>query len=49
VISGVAIAMRIKTSTGDWQIKKELVIRKAFANTESKAGSPQQRPYFLLS
>ncbi|MBP6745535.1 SpoIID/LytB domain-containing protein [bacterium] len=35
-ISGVAIAMSIKTSTGDWQIKKELVIRKAFANTEVK-------------
>jgi stage II sporulation protein D len=35
-ISGVAIALSIKTSTGDWQIKKELVIRKAFANTEVK-------------
>lgn len=35
-ISGVAIAMSIKTSTGDWQIKKELVIRKAFANSEVK-------------
>ncbi|MBP9093210.1 SpoIID/LytB domain-containing protein [bacterium] len=35
-VSGVAIAMRIRTSTGDWQIKKELVIRKAFANSEIK-------------
>lgn len=35
-VSGVAIAMKIKTSTGDWQIKKELVIRKAFANTDVK-------------
>lgn len=35
-VSGVAIAMKIVTSTGDWQIKKELVIRKAFANTEVK-------------
>jgi hypothetical protein len=40
-VSGVAIAMKIVTSTGDWQIKKELVIRKAFANTEVKAGSSQ--------
>ncbi|MFA6212847.1 MAG: SpoIID/LytB domain-containing protein [Candidatus Obscuribacterales bacterium] len=35
-VSGVAIVMKIKTSTGDWQIKKELVIRKAFANTDIK-------------
>jgi SpoIID/LytB domain protein len=35
-VSGVAIAMKIVTSAGDWQIKKELVIRKAFANTEVK-------------
>ncbi len=38
-VSGVAIAMRIRTSTGDWQIKKELVIRKAFANSEIKLSS----------
>ncbi|CAN5364907.1 hypothetical protein BH11CYA1_BH11CYA1_19100 [soil metagenome] len=35
-VSGVAIDMQIKTSTGNWRIKKELVIRKAFANSEIK-------------
>jgi stage II sporulation protein D len=35
-VSGVAIALKIKTSSGDWTIRKELVIRKAFANPEVK-------------
>jgi stage II sporulation protein D len=33
---GTAIEMRIKTSNGDWLIKKELVIRSVFANPELK-------------
>ncbi len=35
-VSGVAITLKIKTSTGDWLVSKELVIRKAFANTDVK-------------
>ncbi|MBU6450846.1 MAG: SpoIID/LytB domain-containing protein [Cyanobacteria bacterium REEB67] len=35
-VSGVAMALKIKTSSGDWTIRKELVIRKAFANPEVK-------------
>lgn len=35
-VSGVATTLNIKTSTGDWKIRKELVIRKAFANPDIK-------------
>ncbi|MBS1993919.1 MAG: SpoIID/LytB domain-containing protein [Cyanobacteria bacterium SZAS LIN-3] len=35
-VSGVAIELKIKTSSGDWLVKKELVIRKAFANPEAR-------------
>jgi len=34
-VSGVAIELKIKTSAGDWLVKKELVIRKAFANPQA--------------
>ncbi len=35
-ISGVATKLTIHTSTGHWQVKKELVIRSAFKNSEIK-------------
>ena len=35
-ISGVAIQLAIHTSTGQWSVKKELVIRSAFKNSEIK-------------
>ncbi len=35
-VSGVAITLKIKTSSGDWHVSKELVIRKAFANADVK-------------
>ncbi|MBA3994938.1 MAG: hypothetical protein C0469_15575 [Cyanobacteria bacterium DS2.3.42] len=35
-ISGVAIQLAIHTSTGQWLVKKELVIRSAFKNSEIK-------------
>lgn len=35
-ISGVAIQLAIHTSTGEWLVKKELVIRSAFKNSEMK-------------
>jgi len=34
-VSGVAIELKIKTSSGDWLVKKELVIRKLFANPQA--------------
>jgi SpoIID/LytB domain protein len=34
-VSGLAIELKIKTSSGDWLVKKELVIRRAFANPET--------------
>ncbi len=34
-IAGTAMLLEINTSTGTWSIKKELVIRKAFHNTEA--------------
>lgn len=34
-VSGVAIEMAIRTSRGDWTLKKELTIRKAFAGQEN--------------
>lgn len=34
-VSGVAVEMAIRTSHGDWLLKKELTIRKAFANPEA--------------
>lgn len=35
-VSGVAIQMSIHTSTGQWLVKKELIIRSAFKNSEIK-------------
>jgi len=35
-VSGVAIELKVQTSTGDWHIRKELVIRSAFKNPEIK-------------
>lgn len=35
-VSGVAIELTIHTSTGEWQIRKELVIRNAFKNSDIK-------------
>ncbi len=35
-ISGVAIKLAIHTSTGQWLVKKELIIRSAFKNSEIK-------------
>ncbi len=35
-VAGTAILLRIATSTGDWYIKKELVIRSVFKNSEAK-------------
>lgn len=35
-VAGTAIVLRVATSTGDWYIKKELVIRSVFKNSEAK-------------
>lgn len=35
-VSGVAMELTVHTSTGDWQIRKELIIRSAFKNPEIK-------------
>lgn len=49
-IAGTAITLRIATSTGDWYIKKELVIRSVFKNSEAKISRLKSaRMYFDLS
>ena len=46
-VSGVAIALKIKTSSGDWTVRKELVIRKVFANPELKIARLNSARFFL--
>jgi len=49
-VSGVIIELKIKTSSGDWLIRKELVIRKVFANPDVKlARLNSARIYFEQS
>lgn len=48
--AGTAITLRIATSAGDWYIRKELVIRSVFKNSEAKISRLKSaRLYFDLS
>ncbi len=46
-VSGVAMDLQIATSTGVWTIKKELVIRSLFKNSELKLARLKSARFFL--
>jgi stage II sporulation protein D len=46
-ISGVAMCLNITTSTGVWKVKKELVIRSLFKNSELKLARLKSARFFL--